>query len=106
MLETERATRRKPRVYVRYEDLVADWLTQIKRIGEVLDLSPLRRLDHERLARVGEFVDPTLHRSRVGWDDLEVPASVRDMTEEVWGRLQQLPAPGGDNPAAHAALDA
>jgi hypothetical protein len=105
MLETERATRGKPRVYVRYEDLVADWLNQIKRIGEVLDLSLLRRLDQGRLAQVGEFVDPTLHRSRVGWDDLEVPASVRQMAEEVWGRLQQLPEQGGDNPAAHAALD-
>jgi hypothetical protein len=106
MLETERATRGRPRVYVRYEDLLSDWLGEVRRIGEQLDLPQLRRLDQERLAKVGEFVDPTLHRSRVGWEELDVPPAIRDMAEEVWGKLQLLAQPGQDATAAQRALDA
>jgi hypothetical protein len=105
MLETERTTRRDRRVFVAYEHLLTDWLGEIDRIGETLDLPTLRRLDRDRLAEVGEFVDPSLRRSRVGWEGLEVPASVRDMAEDVWGRLQQLAAPGGEPQDVHAALD-
>ena len=52
-----------------------------------------------------DFVDPSLRRSRVGWDELEVPASVRDMADDVWARLQRLAEPGGDEQHLHAALD-
>jgi hypothetical protein len=55
---------------------------------------------------VDDFVDPTLHRNRIRWEQLDVPASVRDMAEEVWGLLQPLADPGGDNAETHAALDA
>jgi hypothetical protein len=106
MLETERATRGRPRVYVRYEDLLGDWLGEVRRIGEQLDLPQLRRLDQERLAKVGEFVDPTLHRSRVGWEELDVPPAIRDLAEEVWGKLQLLAQPDRDATAAERALDA
>ena len=34
---------------------------------------------------VDAFVDPTLHRNRTTWDDLDVPATVRDLAEETWG---------------------
>jgi hypothetical protein len=105
MLETERATRGRPRVYVRYEDLLTDWLGEVRRIGEQLDLPQLRRLDQERLAGVGEFVDPTLHRSRVGWEELDVPPAIRDMAEKVWGQLQLLAQPERDATAAQGALD-
>ena len=54
------------------------------------------------LPQVDEFVDPTLHRNRVGWDELDVPARVRDMAEEVWQLLQPLADPGGDTPACIA----
>jgi hypothetical protein len=106
MIEIERATRGRPRVYVRYEDLLSDWLGEVRRIGEQLDLPQLRRLDQERLARVGEFVDPTLHRSRVGWEELDVPPAIRDMAEQVWEQLQLLAQPDGDATAAQRALDA
>jgi hypothetical protein len=105
MLETERATRGERRVFVRYEDLLADWRGQIDRIGGALDLPLLSGLDPERLARVSEFVDPTLRRSRVGWDELDVPASVRDMAEDVWSRLHRLADGNGDEAGAHATLD-
>jgi hypothetical protein len=106
MLETERATRGTHRIFVRYEDLLADWLAGIGRIGEVLDLPQLSRLDHDRLAQVGEFVDPSLRRSRVGWEELTVPVSVRDLAEDVWGQLQRLAEPDGDVAGLHGDLDA
>ena len=35
-----------------------------------------------------------------------MPASVRDLAEEIWVLLQPLADSGGDNPQTHATLDA
>ena len=100
MLETERQTRDAARVYVRYEDLLQDWRGQMARAGHTLDLPLLTEIASERAAAVDGFVDPGLHRARTGWDELEVPASVRDLCERVWA----LFIAGPD--AERAALDA
>jgi hypothetical protein len=107
-LETERATRGARRAFVRYEDLLADWRREIVRVGERLALPQLSAPEPSRVGRVDEFVDPTLHRNRVGWDDLEppVPPRVREVVDTVWQRLQALAGPNGEDPAALAALDA
>jgi len=104
-LETERATRGTQRAFVRYDDLLTDWRGQATRLGDLLDLPLLRAVDPARAARVDEFVDPTLHRNRVRWDDLDVPERVRELAEDVWRQVQPLAEPGGDAPAAHAGLD-
>jgi hypothetical protein len=104
-LETERATRGARRAFVRYEDLLADWATQVARLGGLLDVPLLSGVDRDGFPEVDRFVDPTLHRNRVRWDELDVPDRVRDMAEDVWALLQPLAEPGGDTPAAHAALD-
>jgi hypothetical protein len=106
-LETELATRGGRRAFVRYEDLLDDWPRQLGRVAELLDISALTGGDlRGRFPQVDDFVDPTLHRNRVRWDELDVPASIRDMAEEVWGLLQPLADPGGDTPELHRALDA
>ena len=105
MLETERATRDGRRVFVRYDDLLADWPGQIDRIGTALDLPLLAGLDGERRARVDEFVDPTLRRSRVGWEELQVPARVRDMAEDVWALLAGLADHDGAEDGTRGSLD-
>ncbi|MEA2431196.1 MAG: hypothetical protein QOI19_1669 [Thermoleophilaceae bacterium] len=106
-LETERATRGGKRAFLRYEDLLDDWPRELSRTAELLDIPSLKGTDlRERFPQVDDFVDPTLHRNRIRWDELDVPASVRDMAEEVWGILQPLAGRGGDNQEAHAALDA
>jgi hypothetical protein len=51
-------------------------------------------------------VDPTLHRNRVRWDELDVVPRLRDMAEDTWERMQGLAAPGGDTDTAQAGLDA
>jgi hypothetical protein len=106
-LETERATRGSRRAFVRYEDLLDDWPREIDRVAELLDLPKLTGGGlRERFPAVDRFVDPTLHRNRIRWDELDVPASMRDMAEQVWTELQPLADPGGDNPELHARLDA
>jgi len=94
MLETERETRDAARVYVCYEDLLADWKGEMARVGATLDLPLLTDIAPERAAAVDGFVDPSLHRARTGWDELEVPASVRDLCERVWALFVAGPDAG------------
>ena len=105
MLETERFTRETRRVYVRYEDLLADWAPQLRRAGEVLDIPRLASVEADQFPQVAEFIDPGLHRSRTRWDDLAVPASLQNMCEGVWERFELLAAPDADEPLVRAALD-
>jgi hypothetical protein len=105
-LETERATRGSRRAFVRYEDLLDDWPREIDRMAELLELPKLGGGGlRERFPAVDRFVDPTLHRNRIGWDELDVPARVRDMAEDVWNQLQPLADKGGDTPEVHRRLD-
>jgi hypothetical protein len=106
MLETERKTRDMPRVFVRYEDLLADWERQLRRSGEALGDPLLSGIERSRFPQVDEFVDPSLHRQRRGWDDLDVPRSVRELAERVWAELQPLADAGGDTAELRATLDA
>jgi hypothetical protein len=106
MLETERKTRGVPRAFVRYEELLADWDATLRRAGDALGDPLLSAMDRSRFPSVDEFVDPTLHRARVGWEALEVPPRVRDLAERVWGELQPLADTGGDSDALRATLDA
>jgi hypothetical protein len=54
---------------------------------------------------VDEFVDPTLHRQKVSWADIGVPAQVEQLTEEVWKEFTALAVAGGDSTENHAVLD-
>ena len=105
-LETERATRGARRAFIRYDDLLADWRREVTRLGELIQMPELAAPDEAKARGVDEFVDPTLHRNRVGWDDLDgtVPAPVRDVAETAWERLLVLTR-GGDAAGTLAALD-
>jgi hypothetical protein len=106
-LETERATRGGRRAFIRYDDLLGDWRSEVARVAMELDLPELRSIEPERAARVDEFVDPTLRRNRVGWDELDdpVPPGVRALGEDVWSALQPLTLPDGNGAGARLALD-
>jgi hypothetical protein len=105
-LETELATRGARRAFIRYDDLLAGWRREIARLGERIAYPELVSPDAARAAGVDGFVDPTLHRNRVSWDDLDepVPAALRAVAETAWERLQPLAA-DGDRPETLAALD-
>jgi hypothetical protein len=106
MLETERATRGDDRAFVRYPDLLTGWGEQVARLGRTLDLPPLAGFDPAAHPEVDDFVDPSLYRSRQSWDDLAVPARVRDLAEEVWAQLLLLADGDAGKGEASERLDA
>jgi hypothetical protein len=106
MLHTEQLTRGAPRAFVRYDDVLSSWEPQVARIA-----APLRAewmVDAVATSRdaISSFVDPSLRRSQVGWDEVAVPARLRERVEKAWDQLVALTEAKGDTDAAHVALDA
>jgi hypothetical protein len=103
LLNTDRQTRDLPRAFVRYDDLLSDWRTTMRRAAEDLGLS----LDIPAGTHpVDEFIDPQLSRHRVSWERHEVPAALRDLAESVWKSVDRLADAHGHDAAAAAELDA
>jgi hypothetical protein len=88
-LVTERSGRELDRAFLRYGELIEDWRAALGRastqLGLGLDTDP-ERSGHE----LDEWLDPSLRRSQVSWDDLVVPSWLRDLAEDAWGRLNRL----------------
>ena len=105
ILETERVTRDGARAFVAYETLMRDWAAEMRRAGELIGQPDLAAASAARFPEADKFVDPTLHRNRVGWEAHAVPERVRDLAEEVWAQMAGLAGAGGDTPAVRAALD-
>ena len=105
MLHTERATRGEARRFVRYADLLADWTQPVFALGEAFDLTAVKTAMANDIAQVHKFIDPSLRRVTLTWDDVEVPASLRDLAEETWRTLDGLADEGGDTGAAQAHSD-
>lgn len=103
-LFTERATREGRRAFVRYDDLLDDWVRTIGDVGDALDLAQVRDAPAPALRRVHEFVDSGLSRSRAGWDGLDVPDALREQAEAVW-TLVSLLADGETSPRLTEGLD-
>ena len=106
MLHTEQATRDAPRAFVRYDDLLADWQSQVKKIAEPLHVPWLADIAPAARESVDGFVDPSLRRSQQSWDGVDVPERVRSMIDTVWDQLTPLTTPGADEAQVRAALDA
>ena len=105
MLHTERATREGTRAFVRYDDLLTDWTVPVFRLGQELDLEAVKSASANSIRAVHQFIDPDLKRVQTTWDDVEVPARLREIAEETWTGLSKLAEPGGDTPDVHALLD-
>ncbi len=105
MLHTERATRGSARAFVRYADLLSDWTIPLAGVGRRLDLDAVNQASANDIRRVHAFIDPGLRRVQLTWDDVEVPARLREIAEEAWRGLDRLADDDGDIPATHDALD-
>ena len=105
MLGTERATRGAPRAFVRYADLLRDWTIPVAALGERFDLQSVKRATPNDMRIVHNFIDPSLRRVQLTWDDIAVPARLRELAEETWRQLDALADPAHDTPRAHEALD-
>ena len=73
LLHTERATREEAgsaRVFVRYEDLLTDWVKTTMHVGHTLDLQSIIHTRSDLIREVHRFIDPTLRRVTASLDDL------------------------------------
>lgn len=104
-LTSEAASRGTGRVFVRYVDLLDDWRKSMRIVGERLELSTVDSAEWTHPHPVDSFIDPSLRRHQITWDEVDVPAPVREVAEEVWVQLNRLVDNGGDDAAAHEALD-
>jgi hypothetical protein len=110
MLGIESRTRDLPRATIRYDDLLVDWESALTQADETLGMGLFARASPQQLADAGGLVDPSLHRSKTDWDELELPARVLDLATRSYdalGALVGVPAPEqGDTRAELDALQA
>ena len=88
--ETERSTRSLDRAFVRYADLLADWRTALHRAGMQAGLTYNADLRTAAPHDVDQFIDAKLNRSAITWDDIAVPAQLRDLAERTWQAMNTL----------------
>lgn len=105
MLCTERVTRGSRRSFVRYEDLLSDWTRTVVRVGAELDIAQIGLAGTAKMQEIHAFVDPNLRRVRATWDDLLVPANLREVAEAAWEQLNLLAEPDGETAEVHQTLD-
>lgn len=105
MLHTERSTRGSARRFVRYGDLLKDWTVPVFGIGQQFDLDAVKTATANDIRRVHQFIDPTLRRVQLTWDDIDVTPRLRDIAEESWQNLDRLADEDGDNAEVHTNLD-
>ncbi len=105
LLHTELATRDSARVFVRYADLLDDWVRTTQRVGETLDLRHVLDAKSEAIRDGHRFIDPSLRRITATLDDLDLPTSLRELTAETWTALDAMAEPDGDTAERRATLD-
>lgn len=105
MLHTERSTRGSARAFVRYADMLADWTVPVFAIGERFGLESVSKAHTNDLRKVHQFIDPTLRRVQLTWDDVDVPPRLQELAQETSTYLDRLADPDGDTPAVQATLD-
>lgn len=89
-LLTERAGRGSKRAFVRYTDLLADWRAALTPVQQQLDLAFNTDLSANEHHDVDDFIEPSMRKSTVTWDDVRTPGWLRDMAEGVWELLGAL----------------
>jgi hypothetical protein len=91
MVHLERATRDSTRTFVKYDDLLDDWVVEIDRVCRTLDLDVIERVNAPMIRDINRLVDPSLRRSSTAdWSSLGVHRPVADMCEETWDLLERL----------------
>jgi len=89
-LLTEQAGRGGQRAFVKYADLLADWRAALAPVQEQLALRLNTDLSSREHHDVDDFIEPSMRKSTVTWDDVRTPDWLREMAEEVWQLLGVL----------------
>lgn len=105
VLLNEATSRGEPRVFVHYEDLLADWRSAMHLVSTELGLDVNTDLTGKVPHPIDDFIDVDLRRVRITWDDLDVPETLRELADNVWQSLSELADPAGDPEAPSARLD-
>ena len=106
LLHTERATRDTgARAFVRYADLLDDWVRTIQQLAETLELQSILHAKSEQIRDVHRFVDPGLRRVTTDLADLGLPPSLHELVGQTWEELNKLAEPDGDTPEVRHTLD-
>jgi hypothetical protein len=121
LLHTERATRDSivtsaegstsggatvgGRAFVRYSDLLDDWVKTTMSLGQRLDVQSVIHTRSDQIREVHRFIDPSLRRVTLSLSDLALPPRLHELTAETWDALNQLADEGGDTPEVHSTLD-
>jgi hypothetical protein len=88
--EAERATRSRPRTYVRYVDLLADWRTEMSRAQQQLGLRYNADLTAREHHPVDDFIDVKLRRANVTWDSIDTLPELRELAAGAWEAVNTL----------------
>lgn len=88
--ETEVATRPRPRTFVRYADLLADWRAAMAQAQTQLGITYNADLSTTEPHDVDDFIDVKLHRNRVDWDDVDTIPELRDQAALAWEACNTL----------------
>ena len=89
MLEVERETRTKPRIFIRYEDLLREPASTVKRVGIELGLGNLLR-SKKRARDIAAFVDPDLRHHTAATYALEKPGALYQLWSQAFDAFIEL----------------
>ncbi len=89
-LTNERVGRESTRTFVHYTDMISDWRAAMNDAGTKLGLSYDADLSSDEHHPIDDFIDSSLHRSQLGFDDLDVPSQLVEIAAAVWQNLDAL----------------
>jgi hypothetical protein len=89
-LTNERVGRESRRAFVHYTDMIGNWRAAMLDAGEKLGLTYDADLTSDAHHPIDDFIDSSLHRSQLGFDDLDVPQQLVEIAETVWNNLDAL----------------
>ena len=104
-LEAEVATRSRPRTFVRYADLLADWRAAMTHAQAQIGIAYDADLGNSEHHGVDDFIDVKLHRARVTWDGVDTLPELQELAVGCWEAVNALVASPYD-PLAVSALEA
>jgi hypothetical protein len=97
-LGTERETRGRPRMIVRYEAMLEDWRRAMRAVRDALSLDLDPALDTDEPHAIDDFIDAALRRHEPSWDGMDLPADLVEIAEAAWDSLGAI-ADGDPDPA-------
>lgn len=100
VLTAEQVTAGSPRTFVRYADLLSDWRSALSQIGRDLHLDFFPTLDASEHP-VDQFIEPSLRRLHRDWENVDVPAPLRDLGERLWRAMVVMSAEGESETLSH-----